>query len=792
MENVRNLIQRFCDLNTGEKIAIISVIVAIIGIIVKAFIQLLVYYLQKRDNKTKEKEEEKVEKVEKVEKTLHYLTKSPMEADFTNVIGRKEDLRKLWKKLSEHQHSHVVLTGFGGIGKTKLTQLLFHEYEKEFEEVAWIDYQGNLKDSILSCVNMFQEIQDKEERWKAVVTALNNDPKKKLFIIDNVDNTTSQHPEQDEELRDLTGWKNTTLLLTSRMERLTGFENIALDELELENCVKVFEHYYTSKHPKRETVVKLIELANGHPLTIELLAKGAGREDLDDYCQKLIANGFEKIDRKTVTDRNKVNAKIEEHLKNLFDMQQRSEEDKKVLNSFAILPEQCQCSLAEVEQWLGFKDFDLDEVIKDGWLSYDKENKKYSLHPLVRTIIRFDFTEDAQNEKNIAPQDTADKILDYFWNDGKWYDIGNGYVSLQRMIGIVDAAMGAVAYEESERFAMLYHKLGYIYDDLGAYDKALEYYFKALAISETVLGTEHPDTATTYNNIGSVYWKRSRRDDYDKALEYYFKALAIREKVLGTEHPDTANSYNNIGWVYKALGDYDKALEYYFKDLAISEKVLGAAHPSIATSYNNIGGVYYDKGDYGKALGYDFKALAIMEKVLGGEHPYTAQSYSNIGLVYKEQGDYDKALEYLNKAYLIYGKTLGPNHPSTNNVLEWINITTSISRSSMQKLPIGIQSFESLRKDKCAYVDKTKLVFDLINDAKYVFLSRPRRFGKSLFMSTLKAYFEGKKELFDGLAISKLEKEWESFPILYLDLNVGMYDSTNGLLETLHSNLNEW
>ena len=110
----------------------------------------------------------------------------------------------------------------------------------------------------------------------------------------------------------------------------------------------------------------------------------------------------------------------------------------------------------------------------------------------------------------------------------------------------------------------------------------------------------------------------------------------------------------------------------------------------------------------------------------------------------------------------------------------------------MQKLPIGIQSFEGLRTDDFAYVDKTKLIYDLIHNGKYIFLSRPRRFGKSLLLSTLKAYFQGKRELFEGLAVSELEQEWESNPILYLDLNVGMYTSKEGLEEALNSNLVDW
>ena len=74
--------------------------------------------------------------------------------------------------------------------------------------------------------------------------------------------------------------------------------------------------------------------------------------------------------------------------------------------------------------------------------------------------------------------------------------------------------------------------------------------------------------------------------------------------------------------------------------------------------------------------------------------------------------------------------------------------------------PVGIQSFEEIRKGNYFYVDKTALIYRLATSGKYYFLSRPRRFGKSLLISTLEAYFQGKKELFEGLAIETLEKEW--------------------------------
>lgn len=76
--------------------------------------------------------------------------------------------------------------------------------------------------------------------------------------------------------------------------------------------------------------------------------------------------------------------------------------------------------------------------------------------------------------------------------------------------------------------------------------------------------------------------------------------------------------------------------------------------------------------------------------------------------------------------------------------------------------PIGIQSFEKIRKNGYFYVDKTALIYRLVQTGSYYFLSRPRRFGKSLLLSTLEAYFSGARELFEGLALEQLEKEWKN------------------------------
>ena len=108
------------------------------------------------------------------------------------------------------------------------------------------------------------------------------------------------------------------------------------------------------------------------------------------------------------------------------------------------------------------------------------------------------------------------------------------------------------------------------------------------------------------------------------------------------------------------------------------------------------------------------------------------------------------------------------------------------------KYPIGIQNFESLIGDGYVYVDKTALIYEMANTGRYYFLSRPRRFGKSLLISTMEAYFSGKRELFKGLAIEKLEKNWTKYPILHLDLNTAKYNETDSLDKVLDDALNKW
>jgi CHAT domain-containing protein/Tfp pilus assembly protein PilF len=189
---------------------------------------------------------------------------------------------------------------------------------------------------------------------------------------------------------------------------------------------------------------------------------------------------------------------------------------------------------------------------------------------------------------------------------------------------------------------------------------------EVLAIRQKVLGSEHPATAASLNNLGALL---RAQGEYAAARPYLEQALDIRQKVLGPAHPDTANSLNDLGLLLQAQGEYAAARPYLEQALDIRQKVLGPEHPHTALSLNNLGALLWAQGEYAAARPYLEQALDIKKKVLGPEHPDTAASLNNLGALLRAQGEYAAARPYLEQALDIAKKVLGPEHPNTATCL---------------------------------------------------------------------------------------------------------------------------
>ena len=584
--------------------------------------------------------------------------------------GREELLNEIYD--SFHKNSEVLLvqsqaiTGMGGIGKTETAKEYAYRFRQEYRYIWWVNAETSI--TIEADYRAFAEknrlcsFEDKPETILAHVKTWMQKNSRWLFIFDNAENEKSI-----EKYFTASGYGGRHILVTSRNSQFENFIPVNINVFtELEAC-ELIEKYtlkpadghfkvlakrmgylplaidqagaYMYKHKK--SYKTYLDLYNKYNLTLL-------KENDDDPEKKTVATtwqiSFDKIKNKAA--------------KQLLNLCAFFAPDKILTQWFQRACDVLPAELRELRE-VATNEMKYDKAIGEltqHYLVNQNEEGVLNIHRLVQEVIRDRLKKEQSEWRNLCV-DILNK-LSYF--DFSTAESRALFLNLTTHIDFVTE--GISDEEASEEVAQLYHFMGFGFKELADYPQSLKYSYKALVIRERVLGTEHPDTVVSYNNIGGVY---SAQGNYVLALEFYGKALAIHEKVLDTEHPDTSLSYNNIGAVYCALGNYVLALEFYGKALAIREKVLGIEHPDTAISYNNIGFIHDSLGNYNLALEYHGKAIAIREKVLGIEHPDTAFSYNNIGAVYDLLGNYDLALEFYGKALAIREKVLGIEHPDT-------------------------------------------------------------------------------------------------------------------------------
>jgi tetratricopeptide (TPR) repeat protein len=616
-----------------------------------------------------------------------YLSRPPAQLS-GKAVGRVGDLKKLRKEL-HFARRPVVVCAIGGLGKTTLAQMFWQQQKTRYDHVAWLsavavfsaeeERQAENADYFLRAFTDNVELKtalpvlfDPQERpvehFRRVLTALAGVPGRNLLVVDNVPGAAAQYAEELSKLSE--NWK---ILLTSR-EAIPNMERFELDALPPEEAARVFWNIYAdsggttrSRVPDLDTLLRAIGY---HTLTIELLAAYAREKKLDipDLRRELEARGLAQLDGYNLTvPKSGKNQPLHAHLRETF-LLDLGEREKELMRFFCILPpagaaidselmrEDFLCDLlGKTDDKIAFHNL-LHELVRLHWLVED--DGTYACHPVIADTAKVQLLPDAENCSMLINNVTNLLIPDEKINEP---------VIARASIAPLGEAVFKGVWKEDGNFvetddatARLALRLGWLFDDLGEFYKALEFKLKMVAIRGKVLSAEHPDLAISYNNLAETY---GAMGDHQKSLEFHQKARAIWEKVLPSEHPDLASSYNNLGVTYGALGDHQKSLEFHQKALTIWEKVLPSEHPHLASSYNNLAETYGSLGEHQKSLEFHQKALAIREKVLPSEHPDLAGSYNNLAATYGDLGEHQKSLEFHQKALAIREKVLPSEHP---------------------------------------------------------------------------------------------------------------------------------
>ena len=529
--------------------------------------------------------------------------------------GRTELIQTIQTRLNSDS-PFVVLSGMGGIGKTELCRKLFDlAVQKGFadvEEVGWFVFSNDMVSTMhlkwegLGSANGLKP----EEYFEHVVRHTRERGKRLLLFLDNVNQlTTDDYPR----LARL-GCK---IILTTRLDKWERETPIPVCALTIKECLELYKAHLgleSTTTADDEILRQIIALAKEHTLTVELLAKTqkALGQSPAAFLRLLQERSFNLADIEETVSYDAHSERMIEHLAKVFDIANVVDEERRVLRLYSLFPSD-PLPVEQAKQWLGLNNLNtINGLVDKGWLSRQDMpdgGSAFSIHPVIARVVQH-VAKPTFDESRELIDALADALC-----------VGIAEIFTTKLQFLPFAESVASAFDDIDPLrARLLAQLVFLYYNFANYPLALEYNHKALSIHEKVLGKEHPDTATIYNNLALVY---QAQGDYPLALEYYLKALSIREKVQGLDHPDTATTYNNLAGVYQAQGDYPLALEYYHKDLSICERVLGKEHPNTAITCCNLANCHLEQGQKEQAKPYAEAAYRVFLAKLGEGHDYT-------------------------------------------------------------------------------------------------------------------------------------------------------------------------
>ena len=597
------------------------------------------------------------------ETSLQWLT-MPYNAASPNYVDRPEFHELM---VAVKQHRKVLLHGMGGIGKTELMRKACEALKDDYQQIAWVQYTGSLASSLTSQIAVEEfKILPEAEKLEAIRQMLIREGEGLLLFVDNV----SSNVQEDNGLEYLQRLEG-TVIVTSRPPRLlTGFYDVPVGILEVEECKKLFYAYAGIKLLADEAdLCEIIRMAGRHTLVMEILARSAGvrKMSISELLQRLREKGFEIHIPVATAHSEEVPEILPEQLEKLYDIAdiQSNPLCVRILKNFSILPylpvsDKDAVAFLELDEAQEQALYDLRDL---GWL--EQSDTGFAMHPVVKQVM--------QKEKV-----TLDDCKGFI---GKLLDAANDFFSeVKYRPFIVQAA--ECFRDVDELVSRLYNALSWIHQDMGNLPEALKWQMKDIEIVEALYPEgKHPSLATSYNNLSSIHQDMG---NLPEALAWQMKAMKIKEALYpDVKQRSLATSYNNLSMIQKDMGNLPEALKWQMRATEIFEVMCpDGNHVDLAACYNNLSTIYLAMGNLAEALKWQMRAKEIREALFpDGKHPDLAGSYNNLSMIHKDMGNLPEALKWQIRATEIKEALYSEGkHPS---------LATSYNNLSMIHMDIG-------------------------------------------------------------------------------------------------------
>jgi Flp pilus assembly protein TadD len=664
-----------------------------------------------------------------------------------DFVGRDDDLLELHRRLQSDRPLVIsAIAGMGGIGKTELA--LHYAYERlslYAGGICWLRSIETMAIDILLFAEQFhgvlpdqdsegvQRVQDCWRKWPATAT---------LVVIDNAPSYAEIAPILPPVRSQF------KMLLTSRSRFEPPIDNYEIKVLSLEASIELLQRLLKDQRIDRERqqAEEICVYLGRLPLALELVGRYLQKRpdlSLAKFWGRLQEQGIQDA---ALEKQQQMNGAMTAELGVIaaFELSwQGLSAEARLLAAFLsifapaeipwVLVEQCLAELplaGDVEGLANLRDLELCA----GSLLDRKRDGFYELHQLLREFFALKLAEFPEREgfmDSFAQELTtiaktveqivivserswllqvlphwivATTLTEYLPDDDKTWcctALARLHESLSQFRDAEIWYLRSLEIREEQQgenhpdTASSLNNLAALYYSTGRYLEAEPLYLRSLAISKKQLGENHPDTSTSLNNLAALYESTGR---YSEAEPLYVRSLEIIEKQLGENHPNTASSVNNLAGLYRVTGRYSEAEPLYVRSLAIREKQLGANHPDTATSLNNLAGLYESTGRYSEAEPLYVRSLEIREKQLGENHPSTATSLNNLAGLYRVTGRYSEAEPLYVRSLEIREKQLGENHPDTASSLNnFAGLYESTGRYSEAE-PLYVRSLEIREK----------------------------------------------------------------------------------------------